>query len=304
MMNPLEFDLKRVAGLAQADAAARLAAEGYNELPAARRRDTLAIALEVVREPMFLLLVAAGSIYLLLGDVHEALVLLEDDFDSIVDAVRLGRRIYSNIRNAMSYLLAVHVPIAGMALIPLLFGWPPVFFPVHIVFFEFVIDPASSIVFEADPIDEDAMRRPPRKPEEHLFGSRTVVLALLQGAAMLLMVVLVCGYVLQRGASDAEARAMAFVTIVLGNLGLILVNRSRSRTIFATLRFPNAALWWVIGCTLLGLLLVLQIAHLRELFRFAPLGAADLLLCAAAAVMGISWPELYKITRPRPARAL
>jgi Ca2+-transporting ATPase len=232
-----------------------------------------------------------------------SLVLLEDDFDSIVDAVRLGRRIYGNIRNAMSYLLAVHVPIAGMAFIPLLFGWPPVFFPVHIVFFEFVIDPACSIVFEADPMDDDMMQRPPRKPEEHLFSSRTVVLALLQGAAMLLMVVLVYGYVLQRGASDAEARAMAFVTIVLGNLGLILANRSRSRTIFATLRFPNPALWWVVGCTLLGVLLVLQIPYLRELFRFAPLGAADLMLCAAAAIMGVAWLELYKIARPRSSVA-
>jgi Ca2+-transporting ATPase len=232
-----------------------------------------------------------------------SLVLLEDDFDSIVDAVRLGRRIYGNIRNAMSYLLAVHVPIAGMAFIPLLFGWPPVFFPVHIVFFEFVIDPACSIVFEADPMDDDMMQRPPRKPEEHLFSSRTVVLALLQGAAMLLMVVLVYGYVLQRGAGDAEARAMAFVTIVLGNLGLILANRSRSRTIFATLRFPNPALWWVMGCTLLGVLLVLQIPYLRELFRFAPLGAADLMLCAAAAIMGVAWLELYKIVRPRSSVA-
>ncbi|MEK6594446.1 MAG: cation-translocating P-type ATPase [Pseudomonadota bacterium] len=232
-----------------------------------------------------------------------SLVLLEDDFDSIVDAVRLGRRIYRNIRNAMSYLLAVHVPIAGMAFIPLLFGWLPVFFPVHIVFFEFVIDPACSIVFEADPIDDEVMRRPPRKPEERLFDSGTVTLALLQGAAMLLMVVLVYGYVLQRGAGEAEARAMAFVTIVLGNLGLILANRSRSRTILVTLRFPNPALWWVIGCTLLGAMLVLNVRYLRELFQFASLGATDLLLCLAAAAAGVAWLELYKILRPRNSPA-
>lgn len=228
-----------------------------------------------------------------------SLVLLEDDFDSIVDAVRLGRRIYRNIRNAMSYLLAVHVPIAGMAFIPLLFGWPPVFFPVHIVFFEFVIDPACSIVFEADPIDDEVMRRPPRKPDEHLFDSGTVVLALLQGAAMLLAVALVYGYVLQRGTGETEARAMAFITIVLGNLGLILANRSRSRTIFATLRFPNPALWWVVGGTLLGALLVLHVQYLRELFRFAPLGAADLLLCLGAVLAALASLEFYKVLQRR-----
>jgi len=231
-----------------------------------------------------------------------SLVLLDDDFDSIVHAVRLGRRIYRNIRNAMSYLLAVHVPIAGMAFVPLLFGWPVVFFPVHIVFFEFVIDPACSIAFEADPIDDEVMQRPPRKPTEHLFDFGTVALALLQGVAMLLMVALMYGWVLERGTGEAEARAMAFATIVFGNLGLILSNRSPSRTLFATLRFPNPALWWVIAGTIAGLMLALYVPYLRGLFRFGVLHADDLLLCLAAAVAGLSGFELYKALRPRVAK--
>ena len=232
-----------------------------------------------------------------------SLVLLEDDFDSIVHAVRLGRRIYRNIRNAMSYLLSVHVPIAGMAFVPLLLGWPAVFFPVHIVFFEFVIDPACSIAFEADPIDDEVMKRPPRKRTERLFDFRTVALSLLQGASMLLMVALTYGWVLERGSGEAGARAMAFATIVLGNLGLILANRSRSRTIFATLRLPNPALWWVIGGTVAGLMLALYVPFLRELFRFAPLHAGDLLICAAAAALGLLWFEIYKLLQWRAARA-
>jgi Ca2+-transporting ATPase len=228
-----------------------------------------------------------------------SLVLLEDDFDSIVHAIRLGRRIYRNIRNAMSYLLAVHVPIAGMAFVPLLFGWPPVFFPVHIVFFEFVIDPACSIAFEADPIDDTVMQRPPRPRTEQLFDAGSVALSLLQGGAMLLMAALTYGQVMTQGAGEDEARAMAFVTIVFGNLGLILANRSRSRTIFATLRFPNAALWWVIGGTLAGLALVLYVPALRALFRFSALHANDILVCLAAAVLGLLWLEIYKLLRWR-----
>jgi Ca2+-transporting ATPase len=228
-----------------------------------------------------------------------SLVLLEDDFDSIVHAVRLGRRIYRNIVHAMLYLLAVHVPIAGMAFVPLVFGWPIAFFPVHIVFFEFVIDPACSIAFEAEPVDDEVMRRPPRRPDEHLFDLKTVVIALLQGAVMLLAVVFAYYYALGQGEDEAYARAMAFATIVLGNLGLILANRSRTRSLLSTLRFPNPALHWVIGGTLAGLLMTLYVPSLNRLFRFAPPAAADLVLCLAAAVAGLLWYELYKLLRAR-----
>ena len=223
-----------------------------------------------------------------------SLVLLEDDFDSIVHAVRLGRRIYRNIRNAMSYLLAVHVPIAGMAFVPLMFGWPMAFFPLHIVFFEFVIDPACSIAFEAEPIDDEVMKRPPRPPGERMFNLRAVVVAVLQGAVLLLSVALVYGFALARGAGEAEARAMAFTTIVLGNLGLILANRSSTRSMLTTLRFPNPALWSVIGGTLGGVALSLYVPYLRNLFRFAPLHLDDLAICMGAALFGLLWYEIYK----------
>jgi Ca2+-transporting ATPase len=228
-----------------------------------------------------------------------SLVLLEDDFDSIVHAVRLGRRIYRNIVHAMLYLLAVHVPIAGMAFVPLVFGWPIAFFPVHIVFFEFVIDPACSIAFEAEPVDDEVMRRPPRPPDEHLFDLKTVVIALLQGAVMLLAVVLAYYYALGQGQDEDYARAMAFATIVLGNLGLILANRSRTRSLLSTLRYPNPALYWVIGGTLAGMLMTLYVPYLNRLFRFAPPAAADLALCLAAAAAGLLWYELYKLLRAR-----
>ena len=125
-----------------------------------------------------------------------ALVLLDDDFTSIVEVVKLGRRIFDNVQKAMRYIVAVHVPTAGMALLPLLFGWPLVFYPVHIVFLEFVIDPACSVAFEAEPAERDAMRRPPRPAREHLFSRRMIATSFLQGASALVAVALLYGLVL------------------------------------------------------------------------------------------------------------
>ena len=116
-----------------------------------------------------------------------ALVLLDDDFTSIVRAVRLGRRIFDNLRKAMSFLLAVHVPIAGLTVLPVLLGWPLILLPVHIVFLELIIDPACSIVFESEPEEPDVMQRPPRRAAEPLFDRRTVVLSFLQGLGVLLV---------------------------------------------------------------------------------------------------------------------
>ncbi len=228
-----------------------------------------------------------------------ALVLLDDDFDSIVKTVRLGRRIYRNACNALSYLLAVHVPIWGMAVVALVFGWPMAFFPVHIVFFEFVIDPTCSIAFEAEAADEEVMSRPPRRTDELIFSRRRVTVALTQGVIMLLVAALVYGVALDRGSGESTARAMAFTTIVLGNIGLILGNRSGTRSILAMLRFPNPALWWVISGALAGMAAALYLPQMRELFSFAPLPITDLMLCVGAAVAGLLWFEFYKFLQAR-----
>ena len=231
-----------------------------------------------------------------------SLVLMEDDFASIVATVRMGRRIYDNIRNAMSYLLAVHVPMAGMSLVPLLFGWPLIFFPVHVVFLEFVIDPACSIAFEAEPDAENVMQRPPRRPTERLFSTAAVTLAVLQGVSMFIAVWLLYGLTLNSGIAETEARATAFACIVLGNIGLILANLSKIKSIFAILRMPNTALRWVIAGTLCSLAAALYVPGIRDLFRFSSPSAKGLLLSFATAVIGLVWYEIYKgWLRRRPA---
>jgi len=228
-----------------------------------------------------------------------ALVLLDDDFSSIVLAVKLGRRIFDNLKKAMAYILAIHVPIAGMTLLPVLFKWPLVLQPVHIVFLELIIDPACSIVFEAEPEEKDVMNRPPRKPQEPLFGRRTIVLSLLQGMMVLAIVLGVFSIAMYRGQGETEARALTFTTLIVANISLILTNRSWSRTILATLRSPNGALRWVLGGTLALFGLVLYVPFLREVFHFATLHPNDLLICLFAGVFSILWFEGLKILRHR-----
>jgi Ca2+-transporting ATPase len=233
-----------------------------------------------------------------------SLVLLDDDFSSIVKAVRMGRKIFDNLKKAMAYILAVHIPIAGLSLIPVLFGWPLVLLPVHIVFMELIIDPACSIVFEAEPEEKDIMRRPPRRLGEPLFGRRTVLLSLLQGLSVLAIVLAVFVIARSIGHDEGKARALTFTTLVVANLGLILTNRSWTRTIIDTLRSPNAASWWSAGGTIAFLGLVLYVPFLRDLFRFATLHADDLLICLAAGAVSVAWFEALKMISSRRGSSL
>lgn len=234
-----------------------------------------------------------------------ALVLLKDDFSYIVEAVKMGRRIFDNLQKAMSYILAVHVPIAGMTLIPALLGWELVLLPVHVVFLELVIDPACSVVFEAEPEEKNVMRRPPRNPQSPLFGTKQILLSLLQGLSVLIIVLgIFCisrwiGHPDSPKNLDANARALTFTTLIIANLGLIMSNRSLTKSLWIMLRSYNAALWWVVGGALGFLGLVLYVPFLRNLFSFQALHLTDLLICLGAGIISILWFEIFKWLRYR-----
>ena len=223
-----------------------------------------------------------------------SLVLLDDDFSSIVRAVRLGRRIFDNLRKAFVYVTAIHVPIAGISLLPVLAGWPLILQPAHIVFLELIIDPACSIVFEAEPEEDDVMRRPPRGLEQPIFDRRTIGMGLAQGLGVLLVTLGVFAWTLTRDRDEPEIRAMVFVTLIAANLGLILSNRSWSRSTLSSLRVRNPALWWVMGAAVTFLTLVLSVPLLRDLFGFATLHLEDLGLCLGAGIVCLGWFELLK----------
>jgi Ca2+-transporting ATPase len=211
------------------------------------------------------------------------LVVLDDNFVSIVGAVRSGRRIYGNLQKSLGYVLAVHVPIAGMGLLPLLLGWPLLFTPVHIVFLELIIDPACSIAFEMEPEEKNVMKRPPRARGARLLGWRAITRSVLEGAVVLAAMLVTFWVGLHRHAGPADARALAFVTLILGNLSLIFINRSRSRRLWETLVAPNLAWWLILGGALAMLALTIYVPPLRDLFQFSFLHGVDVLTCFAAA---------------------
>jgi Ca2+-transporting ATPase len=222
------------------------------------------------------------------------LVLLDDDLSSIVKAVRLGRRIFDNLRKAMAYILAIHVPIAGLSLIPVLFKWPLVLYPVHVVFLELIIDPACSIAFEAEPEEANIMQRPPRDRKEPLFNGRTVGLSLLQGIIVLGITLAVYKLSLVLNLGDAEARTLTFTTLVIANLGLILTNRNWSTSIIASFRARNIALRWILVAAIVFLGLVIYVPFLRDLFHFEILNLTDVLICVAAGLVSVFWFEGVK----------
>ena len=230
-----------------------------------------------------------------------SLVLLDDDFSSIVAAVKLGRRIFDNIRKAVAFIFAVHVPIAGLSMIPVFMpGWPLLLLPVHIVFLELVIDPSCSLVFEAEKAEANVMRRPPRDPQERLFSMRSIGLALLQGGTALGACLVV--YLSTRGTHGIDAaRALTFVALVCSFLAIILVNRSWSQSLVGSLRNPNAALWWVVAGTILFLALVLALPAAQRLFHFAPSHARDLGVACAMGLGSVLWIEVVKYVSYRKA---
>lgn len=210
-----------------------------------------------------------------------AIVLLDDDFQSISRAVTQGRRIDDNLRKAMAFVLAVHVPIAGLSILPLLMGWPLLFTPVHIAFLELIIDPVCSIVFEAEAAEPRVMQRPPHKPGTPLLSRGLLMGSVAQGGLILAVVSTVYATLLATQASEAEARTGSFVALVACNIGLILGNRSQGSNMLATVLRPNRAFWIMLAATSSLLAVVLHWAPATSLFRFAPLPASSLWACAA-----------------------
>jgi Ca2+-transporting ATPase len=207
-----------------------------------------------------------------------SIVLLDDDFGSIVATVRLGRRIYDNLRKAMGYILSVHVPIAGVALLPILLGQSLILTPVIIALLEMIIDPACSIIFEAEPEERDVMDRPPRNPHDRLLDRRLVVSSLALGALALGAVGLAFVIGLARGGSEADLRTLVLVSLVTTNIALIFTHRSFSSSVFEAFARPNRWLWLGIVLISATLAIILMTPMLRDVFALAAVHGDDFLL--------------------------
>ena len=217
------------------------------------------------------------------------IVLLDDNFASIVQGVRLGRRIYDNLRKAMSYIISVHIPIAFLSLLPALFGWPLVLIPVHIVFLEFVIDPSCTIIFENEKESKNIMQRPPRKLSAPIFSKKMVLGSLVQGLLVAIIVIVAFKILLDMGWSPDKARGMTFLILVVANIFLIL-GISGKQAIADILHRENMAMVTILLVTSISLSLVFNVPFLRELFHFSSLSFSESLvgiLVGALSIIGI-----------------
>jgi len=223
------------------------------------------------------------------------LVVLNDDFGSIVEAVRMGRCIFDNLRKAMSYIISVHIPIAGMIFLPLVFGWPVILYPAHIVFLELIIDPTCTLVFESAKPESNIMRRPPRNPREPLFSQKLFCLSILQGLFSLAMILIVCKHSLIEGDKETETTTLTFLTLIVSNLCLIFTNRSWNQSLFRNLLDTNKVLLFVLTAVVLSLGLIFSAPVLNRLFHFGMVSYTHILFCVAAGVASILWFEAVKV---------
>ena len=225
-----------------------------------------------------------------------ALVITDDDFTSIAGGIRQGRGIFAHLRKAMAYIIAVHLPIFGMSLIPVFVpGWPLVLLPVQIAFLELIIDPACSIVFESEQIDPAIMDQPPRGLGEPMFSRRVLTIAALQGLSVLAAVLAVYLWAVLSGRPGDVVRSITFAALVIGNLALIVVNRSWGLPAWRSFRQrTNPTLKWILAAATALLVVLLTVPALRHAFSFGPMTLLDWLVAIAAGLIGVAWFEAYK----------
>jgi len=224
-----------------------------------------------------------------------SLVLMDDNFSSIVSAIRMGRRIFDNLQKAFGYIIAIHVPIAGLSLIPVLAGnFPLILWPVHIVFLELIIDPSCSIIFEAEKEEPTVMSRPPQKINDKFFSFKKALISGLQGLAILAVTLAIYAWGLHLEYDEKEIRAMTFTTLIIANIALIITNRSWTDNIFKILATPNPAMLWVSSGAIFFLGMIFNIPFFLSLFQFEKIHLPEFILCLIMGLSTIIWFEIYK----------
>ncbi len=227
-----------------------------------------------------------------------SLVLVDDDLNSMVEAIAQGRRIYQNLKKAIAYIVSIHIPIILTVAVPLLanWQWANLFSPIHVIFLELVMGPTCSIAFESEPAEPGQMQQPPRRATDTFLAGRELGRSIVQGLGISGAVLGVYYVAMQQGEPVEVVRTLTFTTLVLSNILLTLVNRSFTQSVFQTIRIPNPTLVLMLVLTFGLLLTTLWLPQARQLFGFASVPVSALGWCGLAALIGVGWIEIYKMT--------
>jgi Ca2+-transporting ATPase len=225
-----------------------------------------------------------------------SLILLEDDLSKMVDAVAMGRRIYTNLKKAIQYIISIHIPIVLTVFLPLALGWlyPNIFTPVHIIFLELIMGPTCSIIYENEPMEKNTMQQNPRPFTSTFFNWKELAGSMVQGLAITAGTLAVYQYAVMQAYSEAHTRSMVFVVLIAANIFLTLVNRSFYYSVLTTLLYKNNLVLLIITATVAITGLLLYVPPLAQFFKFQPLSAGQLIVSIAAGFICVIWFEAVK----------
>ena len=226
-----------------------------------------------------------------------SLILLEDDLSKMVDAIAMGRKIYTNLKKAIQYIISIHIPIILTVFTPLALGWiyPNIFSPIHIIFLELIMGPTCSIIFENEPMEKNTMIQKPRPFTTTFFNWKELTTSIIKGIAITLGTLFVYKYSVYNGFNEAHTRTMVFTALIASNIILTLVNRSFYFSIFNTLRYKNNLILLIIGITITITGLLLFVPPLTAFFEFESLNVSQLFTCIGIGFISVIWYELVKI---------
>ena len=225
-----------------------------------------------------------------------SLIIIDDDLGKMVEAIAMGRKIYTNLKKAIQYIISIHIPIILTVFMPLALGWvyPSIFSPVHIIFLELIMGPTCSIIYENEPIEKNLMLQKPRPFTNTFFNWKELLTSIIQGLAITAGTLYCYQYALSQGANEETTRTMVFITLVSANVFLTLVNRSFYYSIFTTARYKNNLVIMIIAITITMTALLLYIRPLTAFFRFQKPDITLLLMSLMFGFISVIWFELYK----------